>query len=97
MFNTIVKAGMAESGDGRSCCFVARLGALYSIDRFETWASSTCSEHALVRDENGAVTMYAQRETAKTAAVAKSDPHTDDPVGNGSWENGEGLAYSALD
>ena len=67
MFNTIVKAGMAESGDGRSCCFVARLGALDSLDRFETWASSTCSEHALVRDENGAVTMYAQRETAKTA------------------------------
>ena len=62
-----MKAGMAESGDGRSCCFVARLGGLDSIDRLETWASSTCTEHALVRDKNGAVTMYAQRDTAKTA------------------------------
>ena len=32
----------------------------------DAWAVLSCSEHALVRDENGAVTMYAQRETAKT-------------------------------
>ena len=62
---------MAEA---TSHCFVARAGAAGPDleARSRQWASSSCVEHGLSRDEGGQVSLYVMRRDPKTARALQS-------------------------
>ena len=65
---------MASANEPTSCYFVANLGNLDSAvaERLEKWAVASCVEHALRRQEDDAVALYAAKTSAKTARQYQS-------------------------
>jgi hypothetical protein len=65
---------MASASEPTSCFFAANLGALDPavVERLERWAAASCGEHALRRHEDGSVTLYAIKISAKTARQYQS-------------------------
>lgn len=65
---------MASSNERASCYFSASLGALdlAIVERLKRWASQSCVEHVLHRSEAASVTLYAVRNSAKTARQYQS-------------------------
>ena len=65
---------MASATEPTSCYFVANLGNLDSAvaERLEKWAVASCVEHALRRQEDDAVALYAAKTSAKTARQYQS-------------------------
>ena len=65
---------MASSNERASCYFSASLGALdlAIVERLKRWAGESCVEHVLHHNEGASVTLYAVRNTAKTARQYQS-------------------------
>ena len=64
----------SPSNEPSSKYFVAKLGALDPAveQRFQRWAATSCDEHAMRRDKDGSMHLYAVKSSAKTARQYQS-------------------------